>query len=266
MKHTLIWDYSHIFHASRCVLMPMVVSATGLPPSENPEAIAESIAYLIEGKLRSVHRCLKDLGIEIDYQIFAEDRIATHKLSLMPSYRGDRPDRHEEKNLVKVLLKERGVEGYWCSAEGHEADEAMASLAHMAKRDDRNSIIVTRDRDMWQLIDETISVFDPIKKVFVTEEDIHKAFKVKAQHIALVKSFWGDSGDKIPNLMPRMQRQFLPIIRASDGSFEDCHSIVTGRKHLIKEKCFNMYSEQEQNLRLNYELVRLDSSCTLTWD
>lgn len=256
MKYTVIIDYGHIFHACRSV-------AVNVPP---PHTLLDSIVYHSLSKLRTLHRVVEHLGIRDYDTILVEDRPATRKLNLLPTYRAGRENRSEEKAQVKALMKERGCQGYWCWSEGNEADDTMATLVEMAKLNGVFSIIVTGDRDLWQLMGQTVSILNPIKKEIVTTDDVKAAFDVWPSHVPLVKAFWGDSGDCVPNVMPRMRKHLLPTVRLSDGTFDDCHAKIMERQASIHTKCLQLYHEQEALARRNYNLVKLDSACPLTWD
>lgn len=257
MKSNVILDFSHAFHACRFVALGM---------AKEDEEFIDTIAGLVQGKLRTLQRSLADLGV-VEYDlVFAEDRVATRKLALMPGYRAGHANLNDEKREVKLCLKSKGCEGYWCSSEGNEADDTIASLVAMSQSNNIHSIVVTGDRDLWQMIGSTTAVYNPAKRQLVTTSDCYDAFQVGPEHIAIVKTLWGDAGDCVPNLLPRMKKKMLPVVTLSDGTFDDCHEHITNNKFLLTEKCWQRYQEQEQNARINYQLVRLDTDCQITWD
>lgn len=256
MKYTILIDYSHLFHIARS----MAIQA---PP---PYSIIDSIAFHLQGKLRTLDRIFDNLQIHQCDMVFVEDRPAIRKLQLLPTYRQGRENLSEEKSKVKSLLKEKGCQGYWCYSEGNEADDTIATLAKMATSNGQLVIICTGDKDIWQLISPSISILNPIKKEIVRPENVQAAFDVSPNQIPLYKAFWGDSGDCVPNVMPRMKRYLLPIIRLSNGTFDDCHQKILAYKNKLTEKCFLLYNQQEANIRRNYSLVKLDSQCPLQWD
>lgn len=257
MNVTVLADYSHLFHICRYI-------ALNEPPKRSLEEIT---AGFIETKTRTLDRIFQELGYGNYDLIFVEDRMATRKMAIMPGYKEGREDSSEEKTLVKQHLRDRGiVGGQWVSSEGNEADDVIATLTRIERSSGNRSIVVTGDRDLWQLIDHDVDVFHPIKKRLVVPDDIESAFAVGAAHVAIVKSLWGDAGDGIPNVMPRQKKHLLPIVRLSDGTIDDCHSKITEASWTINSKCWEMYQAQAANVRRNYELVKLDEYCDLTWD
>lgn len=254
MNNVVIVDFGHLFHLSRAI-------AIQAPPGHGLE---DSIAYHIQGKLRTIERELRKRKIEGYETIFVEDRPALRKLDLLPSYKGDRKDLSHEKSAVKNILLEREVAGYWCSSEGNEADDTIATLASQARSGGRFTVIVTGDKDLWQLIDELTIVFNPIKKSVVTPEEVYKSFSVGPKHIALVKALWGDAGDCVPNVIPRQQKHLLPLILNSDGTLTSLHTLICASQTL-DPKPRKMYEDQFANVQRNYELVKLDILCNLNW-
>lgn len=230
--------------------------------------LQQTVIVNAEGKLRTLRRELAKLHVP-DYEIvFAEDRVATRKLTLYPPYRGERRNNRPDKDHLKEHLRANGHRGRFVASEGNEADDVVATLVRLARREENNFCIVfSGDRDLWQLIGPRTSVFNPIKRAFVQQEDVDKSFQVLAEHIPLHKTVFGDAGDCVPNVLPRMQKQLLPIIRQTAvGNFDDFKSRVVEAWPGLTPRCRELYEAGREQLEINWALVKLDPYCRLTWE
>lgn len=265
IQYAVLVDFSHLFHLAKA-------SALKTPPQYDLQQV--TIENVV-GKLRTIKKELGDRRI-IGYDlVFVEDRPALRKLALLPTYRQGHLDTHLEKEDVKNYLLQNGNHTRFCYSPNNEADDAIASLCSLALASDStlNLIICTADRDLWQLIGPRVSIFNPIKKEIVTNEDIATAFEWKTStmpcrpmHIPLIKALWGDSGDCVPNVMPRTQKHLLPIIHQTDGTFEMFKQQMEEQKFYIPSKHYLKYVEQVPNIDRNYQLVKLDNQCELQWE
>lgn len=256
-QHVVIVDYSHCFHRCHSI-------ALGAP---NNFDVIDTTVYHFQATLKTLEKSLANLGI-ISYDlIFAEDRVPRRKLNLLPSYRSNRTNNYASKKLaVKAKLREQGVTGFWVHSEDNEADDVIATLVDMSKTKGLFNVIVTGDRDLWQLMDETVVLFEPKKKVLITPEHVLEAFSVNSSHIALHKALWGDAGDCVPNAIPRTQKHLLPIVRQSDGTYEHFRLLIEGCWNSLPSKYREKLTQSFPQCTINWALVKLDPNCHLTWD
>jgi len=82
-----------------------------------------------------------------------------------------------------------------------EADDVIAWLTHT--KTDRKITIVTVDKDMYQLINENVSVYTPIKKIMVNNNNFTEITGCTQQDFLHIKALTGDKSDNIPGV-PRV--------------------------------------------------------------
>ncbi len=82
-----------------------------------------------------------------------------------------------------------------------EADDVIAWITHTQQ--DREITIVTVDKDMYQLINEHVSVYTPIKKIMVNNSNFTKITGCEHQEFLHIKALTGDKSDNIPGV-PRV--------------------------------------------------------------
>ena len=83
---------------------------------------------------------------------------------------------------------------------GYEADDAIASLAAKAAAAGLQTIVVTTDKDLLQIVDASTSVWNPSKEKMIDAAGVKDFFGVEAGAVVDVLSLWGDPSDNIPGV------------------------------------------------------------------
>ena len=84
--------------------------------------------------------------------------------------------------------------------EDYEADDVLGSLARQASGQNVSSVIISTDKDLYQLIDGDTSVFNPTKEIYLDEKKVKEIFGVRPSQVVDVLSLWGDPTDNIPGV------------------------------------------------------------------
>jgi DNA polymerase-1 len=84
--------------------------------------------------------------------------------------------------------------------EKYEADDVLATLARRAAKKKVRSVIVTTDKDLLQVVDESTVVFNPAKETTLDEAGVRDFFGVGADQVIDVLSLWGDPTDNVPGV------------------------------------------------------------------
>lgn len=89
---------------------------------------------------------------------------------------------------------------------GFEADDIIASYVKtISEHQGYEIIVISSDKDLMQLLDynqtySKISLYDPIKQKFITNDDVLEKFGVLPNMILDVMALMGDSSDNIPGI------------------------------------------------------------------
>ena len=97
------------------------------------------------------------------------------------------------------IIKE-AVSAFGChilEKEGFEADDIIATCTKEAQKKDINVVIVSSDKDLMQLYDNSTLIFDPMKNKWISIEDIENKFGVLPNKIVDVQALAGDTSDGI---------------------------------------------------------------------
>lgn len=105
----------------------------------------------------------------------------------------------EQKILVRKYLSSIGVRQVLVP--GLEADDMLAWLSDYFKTFFRWEVVIaTGDRDLWQLVDEHVSVWDHQKQILVNPAVVEEHFGVPPARVADFKSLVGDPSDNLPGV------------------------------------------------------------------
>lgn len=131
-----------------------------------------------------------------------------------------------------------------------EADDVLAYLAKIEYKDEQ-VIIVTSDKDLFQVIDDKNFVYDSIKKVMYNEQEVFNKLGIKPEKVKLYKILLGDSSDNIKGI-PRIYKKNAIEIINKVSSLDEIYSNLE-----IVGKYKDKFLEFKEHLKINEELVTL---------
>lgn len=187
-----------------------------------------------------VNMLVKIIGdISPEYMLVAFDRHEpTFRHLKYSEYKGTRKpmpeDLRPQIDLLKKVLDAMGIARF--ERAGVEADDIIGSVA---KSYSGQTVIITGDKDSFQLVDSTTSVYFTRKGI--SDIDVYSAenFKEKTGiepiQIIDLKGMMGDSSDNIPGIAGVGEKTALSLV-AKYGSVEGLYEHVDELKGKLKEK------------------------------
>lgn len=130
----------------------------------------------------------------------------TFRKKMYAQYQVQRPKMDDELipqiGIVQSVLKTMEIPIF--ELDGYEADDVLGTLATSAKNKKMETIIVTGDRDLLQLVNGYVKVALPIKGISDTkvyhESDVFQKWGVTPNHVADYKGLVGDQSDNYPGV------------------------------------------------------------------
>jgi len=168
-----------------------------------------------------------------DYVAVAWDKPKTNirkRLELYPEYKAGRkpapPDFYEQIPLLHELLDAFGWPLY--ELDDYEADDIMGTLAVQAREQGLETLLITSDLDMLQLINGNVKVFALKKGLSNIELYSPASFTAKygidVHQFLDLKSLKGDSSDNIPGVPGIGEKgaiELLQQFKTLDGIYEN---------------------------------------------
>jgi len=82
----------------------------------------------------------------------------------------------------------------------YEADDLIATYSEQIIKKGARVTIVSSDKDLMQLYNKSVRIYDPMKNKFISQEDIDKKFGVSPEKIIDVQALAGDPSDNVPGV------------------------------------------------------------------
>ena len=194
-----------------------------------------------------------------DYLVLALDVSGDHgtfRTELYPEYKANRDPAPEDLppqvTRCLELLDVMGVPVL--GVPGMEADDVIATIVKRMEVEDPDLDIriLSRDKDLTQVLRDHVELFDIHKDQSVTAEDVFKTEGVEPRHVVDILSLMGDSVDNIPGVPgigPKTAAKLVLEYGDIDGIYEHIGDIK-GKRHE------NLVASQD-SMPLNRDLVRL---------
>ena len=169
-----------------------------LPPMTRPDGTPVNAVY---GFTSMLTKLVEDSDADYLAVIFDTAR-KTFRSDIYPDYKAHRPPPPDDLIPQFALIRE-SVEAFGLpqsEMEGYEADDLIATYAKQAAAAGHRVTIVSSDKDLMQLIDDNISMQDPMKGTAISYAEVQKKFGVNPDKVIDVQSLAGDSADNVPGV------------------------------------------------------------------
>jgi 5'-3' exonuclease len=194
--------------------------------------------------------------------------LSSYKLNRAPDrlnrfYGDEIPDSEENrKHQVESLLHmTRCAPICQLYASDCEGDDLVAHLCCGPMRS-KNKIIVTSDKDLYQLLDDRTRIYGLQKKTYVTKETVMEEFRVQAKHFALAKALCGDPGDNVPGIKGvgfRTVSRLFPFLGTEENVLlQDV--LGYAHTHVNESTLYKRILDHQDEVHRNWRLVYLDGS------
>jgi DNA polymerase-1 len=218
---------------------------------------------LTEIQPKAVYVAWEGGGSQRRRRLFPEYKMGRKAQKLNRFYGDDIPESEENKKhqLISLLGMLKFTPACQIYVSDCEGDDIVAFLCKGPFRQE-NKIIVSSDKDMYQLLDEKTKIYSLHKKIVLTAEDIFEEYRIKTHNFAIAKALCGDVGDNVPGIKGigfKTAATKFPIL-GNDSEIllqeviDFCHS------HSSESTIYRRVLESEHDLKRNWRLVHLDGS------
>jgi DNA polymerase I len=145
---------------------------------------------------------------------------------------------------------------------GYEADDLIGTLAHQAEQAGFDVVIVTGDKDMFQLLTPRVRIYDPVKDKWFGEAECRERFGVEPARVVEIMGLMGDATDNIPGVKGIGEKTAMKLI-AQFGTIEELLHRVN---EVTPPRTRTMLMEQAENARLSRRLAIIQMDSPVTFD
>src|SRR5256886_1983356 len=147
-------------------------------------------------------------------------------------------------------------------APGYEADDLIGTLARKAEARGFEVVIVTGDKDMFQLLSQAVRIYDPVKDRWFGEDDCRARFGVEPARVVEVMGLMGDATDNIPGVKGIGEKTAIKLI-AEFGTIEE---LLRRVEEVTAPKIRALLVQQADNARLSRQLATIHVDCPVEFD
>jgi len=141
----------------------------------------------------------------------------------------------------------------------HDGVEADDMISILCRQIEGQKIIVSSDKDFYQLLDDETIIYRPVQAVFKTRNDILEEFKIHPNNFALARAVSGDKSDNLEGVkgagLKTLAKRFPFLVEEKDYSLTDLSDVceATENKLKIHEGILDNYDK----ILKNYKIMQL---------
>ena len=218
-----------------------------MPPLSRDDGTPVGAVY---GFTNMLIRLLANLNASHICMIF-DSGSKTFRNEIYSDYKANRPPCPEDLIPQFPLIREASESFDIAVLEkvGYEADDLIATIAKDAAKKGFEVTIISSDKDLMQLINDDISMFDPMKNKIITAKEVEEKFMVPPHQVLDVLSLMGDASDNVPGVMgigPKISAELISKYQTLENLLENLDEIKQNkrRESLINGKELAILSKE----------------------
>lgn len=196
----------------------------------------------VYGFLAILFKLIEDTNPQ--YMVVAFDlKAPTARHKLYDGYKANRkgmPDElAEQMPMIKEILMAMNID--IVEKEGYEADDVLGTLSRYGEKQGLEVVILSGDRDTFQLATDKVTIRIPRTKGGKTETDLFnrekivETYGIEPKQLIEVKGLQGDASDNIPGVPGVGEKTALSLIQRF-GSIENLYNKIENNEDGLKGK------------------------------
>ena len=142
-----------------------------------------------------------------------------------------------------------------------EADDIISYMCRYSSLRDSEKIIVSSDKDFYQLLDNKTILYRPVQKKLLTQNSIIDEHSIHPNNFALARAIVGDKSDNLDGVpgigLKTVAKRFPFFIKEEDVYINDLIEFCENQES--NTKAFTSVKENKQLIQSNYNLMQLYS-------
>jgi len=161
---------------------------------------------------------------------------------------------------LRDLVRAHGIPIF--EVNGYEADDVIGTLSKQASAKGWDVLIVSGDKDMMQLVDDRVKLYNVFKKDVDVElqsyEAVEEKFGVKPDHVIDVLAIMGDASDNVPGVKGIGEKGAIKLIHEFGSVAGVLENVAK-----VKGKAREYIERDREQLLMSLELVTIDTNVPL---
>lgn len=194
---------------------------------------------------------------DVSRKTFRQDKFTEYKVHrpAMPD------DLKSQMPIIKEVIAAYNIPIF--EMEGFEADDVIATLAKNLSNKNLDVYVVSQDKDILQIVDKHIKVYNPNKDGLIyKEDDIKTRFKISPDKIADLIGLMGDATDNIPGVRGIGEMTAIKLLEEF-GSLDNLYKNINKVK---SEKLRELLLKHKNEAIMSKELALLDKKVPIEFE
>ena len=230
----------------------------GLPPMNRPDGTPINAVF---GFTNMLVKLIEDYSDDKMIVIFDAAR-ENFRNKIYPEYKANRGEAPDDLIPQFPLIREcvNSFNIPQLEIEGYEADDLIATYVNLAEKDEIETIIVSSDKDLMQLVSNKVTMLDPMKNKKIEIKDVEEKFGVKPDKVIYIQALTGDKVDNIPGapgIGPKTASQLI-------NEFNDIDGLLKNIDKIKQEKRRNILIEAKNDIKISLNLVTLKNDVKIS--
>jgi DNA polymerase-1 len=185
----------------------------------------------------------------------------TFRTEMYPDYKAHRPDPPDDLRPQFPLIRD-AVAAFdlpCLEQRGYEADDLIATYVREACEAGATATIVSSDKDLMQLVNDCVIMFDTMKDRKIGRAEVMEKFGVPPEKVVEVQALIGDSTDNVPGVPGIGVKTAAQLI----GEYGDLETLLKRAGEIKQDKRRQALIDNAEQARLSKKLVTLDDRVKL---
>ncbi|GMP11514.1 DNA polymerase I [Bradyrhizobium sp. TM239] len=185
----------------------------------------------------------------------------TFRNAIYPEYKAHRPPAPDDLIPQFALIREavRAFDLPCLEQGGFEADDLIATYARQASERGATTTIVSSDKDLMQLVNDKIMMYDTMKDRRIGIPEVIEKFGVPPEKVVEVQALAGDSTDNVPGVPGIGIKTAAQLIT----EYGDLDQLLFRATEIKQPKRREALIENAEKARISRKLVLLDDKVAL---
>lgn len=224
-----------------------------IKPLQTSKGISVQAVY---GFCRMIKKLIKDFNIE-HLVVVWDSKGKNIRHEIFPEYKANRQsapnDLFEQKDLIIQFLHDLKIQQV--AQTGIEADDLIYALAKKFDGISSDIVIVSGDKDLGQIVNQNIRLFDPFKNTFINQQELEEKYGFPLHKLPFYFAILGDSSDNIPGVKGIGTKGATDLVT----TFESLDDLYKNIEKIEKRRTQDLLIEQKENAYLSMQLFTLQN-------
>jgi DNA polymerase-1 len=242
----LLFDGNALVHRAFHAIPPLTVSKTG------------EMVNAVQGFASTLLKVLNEIK-PTHWAIAFDTPTPTFRHEKFEDYKAQRPKAPEELvsqiKRVHQLVDAFNIPSF--EVDGYEADDVLGTLSHQAGQQNVDTLIVTGDNDMLQVVSPSTKVMSPRRgfsdTVIYDEAGVEEKYGISPEQLADFKALTGDPSDNIPGIPGIGDKTAVKLLR----QFNNLEGIYAHIDEIAPEKLQASLRDHKDQVLRNKELATI---------